>query len=71
LQVPAGTSDEVVATLAAALNETLAEEPTAEQFLNVGATPAPGTPEALDALVEKEMARWKRIIDETGITLEN
>jgi putative tricarboxylic transport membrane protein len=71
LQVPAGTPDEVVAKLAAALNATLAEETTAEQFLNVGATPAPGTPEALDALVEKETARWKRIIEENNITLEN
>lgn len=71
LQVPAGTPDDVVATLAAALNETLAQDATAEQFLNVGATPAPGTPEALDALVVKEMARWKKIIDDNAITLEN
>jgi tripartite-type tricarboxylate transporter receptor subunit TctC len=71
LQLPAGTPDDVVATLAAALNETLAQDTTAEQFLNVGATPAPGTPEALDALVVKEMARWKKIIDDNGITLEN
>ncbi len=71
LQVPAGTPDDVVAKLAAALNATLAEESTAEHFLNVGATPAPGTPEQLDALVEKEMVRWKRIIEENNITLEN
>jgi tripartite-type tricarboxylate transporter receptor subunit TctC len=71
LQVPAGTPDDVVAKLNAALNETLAEESTAEQFLNVGATPAPGNPDELDALVEKETVRWKRIIDENNITLEN
>ena len=71
LQVPAGTPDAVVAKLNAALNATLAEESTAEQFLNVGATPAPGTPEELDAIVERETARWKKIIEDNDITLEN
>ena len=71
LMVPDGTPDDVIAILSAALNETLALEETAEQFLNVGATPNPNTPEAMNAWVVSEMARWKSIIESSNISIDN
>ncbi|MFV0437832.1 MAG: Bug family tripartite tricarboxylate transporter substrate binding protein [Desulfopila sp.] len=70
LVAPKGTPKEIIAKLSDALNTTLAQPETAEQFLNVGATPNPETPEEVDAWFESETARWKKIIEENNITLK-
>ncbi len=70
LMAPKGTPDDVIQKLSDALNQTLSLPETAEQFLNVGATPNPNTPAEMDAWTVNEMARWKRVIEENNITLK-
>lgn len=70
LAVPKDTPRDVIAKLSDALNKTLASPETAEQFLNVGATPNPMSPEELDAWYASEIDRWKKIIEENNITIE-
>jgi len=71
LMVPADTPRDIVVSLSDALNTVLAMPDVAAQMLNVGATPNPSSPEAMDAWVASEMARWESVIEENGITLEN
>ena len=70
LAAPKDTPKDAIAKLSDALNKTLALPETAEQFLNVGATPNPTTPEELDAWFTSEIARWKKIIEENNISIE-
>jgi tripartite-type tricarboxylate transporter receptor subunit TctC len=70
LAVPKGTSKEVIEKLSEALKQTLALPKTAEQFLNVGATPNPMSPEELDAWFQSETERWKMIIIENNISVQ-
>ena len=37
---------------------------------NVGSEPAPSTPAKMQSLVESEIARWKKVIADAGITPE-
>ncbi|MCV0424172.1 MAG: tripartite tricarboxylate transporter substrate binding protein [Roseibium sp.] len=69
LYVPAGTPADVVSKLSDALNATLAKPETAQSFLNVGATPSPSSPEAQTAFGHSEVARWKKIVEDTNIDL--
>lgn len=71
IYAPAGTPDDVIATLSAALNEVLALPTTKEQFLNVGARPNPNDPATQNALGAREVDRWARVIKENDITLDN
>ena len=69
LYVPAGTPEDVVAKLSDALNQVLAQPETAEQFLNVGATPNPSSPTSQTEFGRSEITRWKAVIDDTQIDL--
>jgi tripartite-type tricarboxylate transporter receptor subunit TctC len=71
LYVPAGTPDDVVATLSAALNEVLARPGTAEKFHNVGAEPNPTSPAEQTAFGRAEVARWHEVVEANHITLSN
>ena len=67
---PAGTPDDVIAALSAALAAALAAEGADQMFLNVGATPNPSSPADLGVWIGSEVAKWQGLIAENAITLE-
>jgi tripartite-type tricarboxylate transporter receptor subunit TctC len=62
-----GTPGEIVARLAAAIQEAVAAEPVAEELRRRGAEMAGAGPQAFDALVQAEAATWRPLIRELGL----
>lgn len=70
LYAPAGTPDEVVSSLTAALQTALQDETVIERFADLGTVPSAqedATPEALRAKVESEIELWRPLIDAAGV----
>lgn len=70
LYAPAGTSDEIVARLSAALQTALQDETVIERFADLGTAPSPqddATPEALQAKLEAEIELWRPLIEAAGV----
>jgi len=67
---PAGTPAPIVAKLSAEIDSILKEPDIQAQLARQGMNPAGGPPERLANFVQNELARWKRVIDATGLTPE-
>ena len=67
LAAPAGTPKAVIARLNAETNKALQSAEMIEQFRLQGYEPLGGTPEAMNALIKDDVARWTRIIRDAGI----
>jgi tripartite-type tricarboxylate transporter receptor subunit TctC len=65
---PARTPPERVRRLAAEVNAVLRLPELRGRFLDLGAEPAGGTPEALEAFARAEFEKWGRVVRETGTT---
>jgi tripartite-type tricarboxylate transporter receptor subunit TctC len=73
LYAPAGTSPDIVAALADALVQALADENVAQRFAELGTAPVPpedATPQALQDKLLAEIDRWKPVIEEAGVFVE-
>jgi tripartite-type tricarboxylate transporter receptor subunit TctC len=70
LFAPAGVPAEIVTRLNAEVAKVLRAPDIQERFFTMGAEPAPGTPAELDAFVRREIARWTKIVKDTGIKAE-
>ena len=71
LYVPAGTPQEVVDALNAALVAALQDEDVATELTELGAPPVTedrATPEAHRALLEEQIELWRPIIEDAGVT---
>jgi tripartite-type tricarboxylate transporter receptor subunit TctC len=64
---PRGLAPEVVRTLSAASQRTLTNEATLARLANVGSVGRWSTPEALQALVVADLAKWKAVITAIGL----
>lgn len=60
---PAGTPREIVLKLNAQINQALASAELKTRLQNEGAIATPTTPEAFGALIVREIARWKPVIE--------
>jgi len=67
LAAPAGTPKTAIDKLNAATNKALQSAEIVEQFRRQGYEPLGGTPEAMNALIKADVARWTRIIRDAGI----
>lgn len=70
IYTPKGTPAEVNARLSASLQVALADPEIAAKMAELGTKPSPvadGTPAALKAKLEAEIARWKPVIDGAGV----
>ena len=67
LAAPAGTPDAIVARLASAAQQALADPAIQRRLLALGVRPQPGGPAALAVLLERETRRWGEIIRKAGI----
>jgi tripartite-type tricarboxylate transporter receptor subunit TctC len=70
LVVASRTPPEAIAALNAALNRVLADPAIRARFEALGAEPLGGTPEALAAAVQEEIARWRGVIAAQRISIE-
>jgi len=68
--VPVGTPPEIVQRLNAALNKALANPAVIERFASQGAEMRPGTSEELGRFVRDDLAKWKKVVQQTGLKLE-
>jgi tripartite-type tricarboxylate transporter receptor subunit TctC len=63
---PAGTPADVVARLSREIGKAMRDPGVAERIGAAGLDPAPGTPAELEALVRRDIERYRRIVELTG-----
>ena len=67
---PAGTPREIVMRLNSEVSRILAQTPVKERLEREGAELIPGPPERLSALMEADLAGWKKLITDAKLQLE-
>jgi tripartite-type tricarboxylate transporter receptor subunit TctC len=67
---PAGTPQPIIAKLAAALVAIVSEPAMAERLAGMGFAPAPLPPAEFAAFQKAEVARWRDLVELTGIRME-
>ena len=63
---PAGTQPEIVAKLNEAVVAALQDREVRARVLAVGADPAPSTPAEFSAFIRAEIAKWAKVVADTG-----
>jgi tripartite-type tricarboxylate transporter receptor subunit TctC len=66
---PAGTPPPIVAKLQADIARELRKPEVVEAFAKQGSDPVGSTPDVYAAFLQAESAKWKRVIDASGIRL--
>jgi tripartite-type tricarboxylate transporter receptor subunit TctC len=66
---PAGTPDAIVNRLNAEITAALNDEKIKESMRNLGVEPAPTKPEAFDAYIRSETAKWAKVIRQASIRI--
>ena len=67
---PAKTPPEAVARMNRELAAVLAEPDVIDALKQQGIAATPSTPDELRARIERDVAKWKKLAQETGITME-
>jgi tripartite-type tricarboxylate transporter receptor subunit TctC len=67
---PKGTPAEVINRLNKEMNDALADPKTKAELAKLGGDPIPGTPAALDALDQMEIAKWAKVVKASGAKVE-
>jgi tripartite-type tricarboxylate transporter receptor subunit TctC len=70
LWVPAGTPPALVQKLNDAVVKAFADPELRDTWAKLGAEPGGSTPEAFRALIDKDVAKWGKVVQEAKITLE-
>jgi tripartite-type tricarboxylate transporter receptor subunit TctC len=70
LLAPAGTPRDIVDKLNSEIGKLMATADTKKALFDAGVEVAPSTPEAMSDYMVKEMARWGKVVKDTGIKLE-
>jgi tripartite-type tricarboxylate transporter receptor subunit TctC len=70
LLAPAGTPPAIIARLNAEVAKALEAPDTRKALYNAGVEADPSSPEAMAQLMEREMARWGKVVKDAGIKLE-
>lgn len=70
LMAPAGTPRAIVDRLNAETRKAVATDELKQRFLALGAEAQGGTPEELEAYIRSEMAKWGRVIKESGAKVD-
>jgi tripartite-type tricarboxylate transporter receptor subunit TctC len=63
----AGTRNQIVARLNDAINKAITKQNVREALVRVGHRPVGGTPAEFGKLINSEIARWRKVIQEAGI----
>jgi tripartite-type tricarboxylate transporter receptor subunit TctC len=67
LMAPAGTPRDVVGRLNAEVTRFVAQPDVQQRFADLGMTISATTPDAIDALVKSEIAKWAKVIQDAEI----
>jgi tripartite-type tricarboxylate transporter receptor subunit TctC len=67
---PAGTPQDIIATLNAAARKALTDPQLRDALLKSGAEPAATSPEELGAFVRSELPRWGKAVEQSGAKVE-
>jgi tripartite-type tricarboxylate transporter receptor subunit TctC len=67
---PAGLAKPIVGKLNTSINQSMTASQLKEQLFSQGAEPLTGTPEDLDALLKRDLAKFAKIIKESGAKVE-
>lgn len=70
LMVPAGTPKAIVDRLNAEINKALKSKAVREKLDQQGAVPLGSTPEEYGAYIRSEIARWTKVVQQTGLKLD-
>jgi tripartite-type tricarboxylate transporter receptor subunit TctC len=68
--VPATTPKPAIQTLNAQIVEAIKAKDVQERLRAAGVEPASSTPEELDALLKRDVARWSKVIKDSGVHLD-
>jgi tripartite-type tricarboxylate transporter receptor subunit TctC len=67
---PAAVPKDIAEKLAKAISDALAQPDTREKLLKIGASPEGGTPQAFGEHMQREYAKWAKVIKDGNIHLE-
>jgi tripartite-type tricarboxylate transporter receptor subunit TctC len=67
---PANLPREIVTKLNTEIAKLMAQPDVKEALINAGVEVAPSSPEVMADLLVKELARWGKVVKDTGVTLE-
>jgi len=70
ISAPKGTPKEIVAILNKAVNAALADPKMIAKFNEIGASPAPSTPEEFGKLIDEETEKWRKVVEFANISVE-
>ena len=70
LLAPAGTPRDVVARMNAEFNKALQQAELRKKLGDEGADPAGGTPEQFASLIKDDIARWGKVVKESGVKVD-
>jgi tripartite-type tricarboxylate transporter receptor subunit TctC len=70
ISAPKGTPPEIVAILNKAVNAALTDPKMAAKFAELGAVPAPGTPEQFGKLIADETEKWRKVVEFANISVD-
>jgi tripartite-type tricarboxylate transporter receptor subunit TctC len=70
LMAPAGTPREAIAVLNKEIERVLKEPDIRERFTTLGVAPTGGSADAFGAFIQKEVAKFTRLVAETGMKVE-
>jgi tripartite-type tricarboxylate transporter receptor subunit TctC len=70
IAVPKGTPQDVIDKLNKAVNEVLKDPKMIERLAQLGGTPMPGTPADFGKVMADEVAKWKKVVEFSGATVE-
>ncbi|HEY8670315.1 MAG TPA: tripartite tricarboxylate transporter substrate-binding protein, partial [Terriglobales bacterium] len=70
LHVPAGTPKAIIAKLNAEIGKIRDEPDIHQRLITLDFTPEGGTPEQFGEYVRADIARWEKVVKETGVKVE-
>ena len=70
LFAPAGTPREIVARLNREVNAIIAKPEIRDRLLGIGMEPSPGTPEEYATRQARDIAKWKKVVAESGARID-
>jgi tripartite-type tricarboxylate transporter receptor subunit TctC len=68
--VPKGTPADVIETLNKSVNQALKDPTMIERLAELGGAPMPGTPADFGKVMADEVAKWKKVVEFSGATVE-
>jgi tripartite-type tricarboxylate transporter receptor subunit TctC len=70
MAAPKGTPVEVIDKINATINEALKDPKMVARLAELGGTPMPGTPADFGKIMSDEVAKWKKVVEFSGATVE-